>query len=104
MLRALQQLPVAQREALVLVGAGGLSYEETAGILGVAIGTVKSRVARGRDALEALVGGGKLSQPRQEFANEGDVVVHLLSYVEHIKGRGDRAVVTGPASVLRIAA
>jgi len=47
----LTSLPEDQREALVLVGAGGLSYEETAEICGCAVGTIKSRVSRARKAL-----------------------------------------------------
>jgi RNA polymerase sigma-70 factor (ECF subfamily) len=47
----LQTLPPPQREALILVGAGGFAYEEAAAIVGCAVGTVKSRVARGRAAL-----------------------------------------------------
>jgi RNA polymerase sigma-70 factor, ECF subfamily len=47
----MQILPAQQREALVLVGAGGFTYEEAADIVGCAVGTVKSRVARGRTAL-----------------------------------------------------
>lgn len=47
----MQVLPAQQREALVLVGAGGFTYEEAAVIVGCAVGTVKSRVARGRIAL-----------------------------------------------------
>ena len=47
----MQILPAPQREALVLVGAGGFTYEEAAVIVGCAVGTVKSRVARGRIAL-----------------------------------------------------
>ncbi len=43
---ALQHLPSDQREALILIGASGLSYEEAAGICGCAIGTMKSRVNR----------------------------------------------------------
>ena len=58
--RGLQRLPAAQREALVLVGAGGFAYEEAATICGVAVGTIKSRVARGRAALETLMGDGSL--------------------------------------------
>ena len=58
--RGLQRLPAAQREALVLVGAGGFAYEEAATICGVAVGTIKSRVARGRAALEALMADGTL--------------------------------------------
>jgi RNA polymerase sigma-70 factor (ECF subfamily) len=45
---ALGTLPHEQREALLLVGASGFSYEETAKICGVAVGTIKSRVNRAR--------------------------------------------------------
>jgi RNA polymerase sigma-70 factor (ECF subfamily) len=55
--KALQKLPAEQREILMLVGAGGASYEEAAVITGCAIGTVKSRLARGRVALAALING-----------------------------------------------
>lgn len=52
---ALVFLPEDQREALVLVGAGGLSYEETAEICGCAVGTIKSRVSRARKALVEIL-------------------------------------------------
>jgi RNA polymerase sigma-70 factor (ECF subfamily) len=45
---ALSELPDDQREALVLVGAAGFSYEEAAEISGCAVGTIKSRVNRAR--------------------------------------------------------
>jgi RNA polymerase sigma-70 factor (ECF subfamily) len=48
---ALSKLPETQREAIILVGADGLSYEEAAQALGCAIGTVKSRVNRARNGL-----------------------------------------------------
>jgi RNA polymerase sigma-70 factor, ECF subfamily len=48
---ALSQLPDDQREALVLVGAAGFSYEEAAEISGCAVGTIKSRVNRARSRL-----------------------------------------------------
>ena len=48
---ALSTLPSDQREALVLVGAEGFSYEEAAEITGCALGTIKSRVSRGRARL-----------------------------------------------------
>lgn len=48
---ALQQLPPEHREALILVGAAGLSYEEAAEICGCALGTIKSRVNRARARL-----------------------------------------------------
>ena len=48
-------LPAEQREALILVGAGGFAYEEAAEICDCAVGTVKSRVSRARRALQALL-------------------------------------------------
>jgi hypothetical protein len=47
-------LPDEQREALILIGVAGLSYEETAEITGAAIGTIKSRVSRARDRLALI--------------------------------------------------
>lgn len=55
--KALQKLPSEQREVLILVGAGGVAYEEAAQIMGCAVGTIKSRLARGRAALAALIDG-----------------------------------------------
>ncbi len=55
---ALASLPVDQREALILVGAGGMSYEEAAEICECAVGTVKSRVSRARDALRRIIESG----------------------------------------------
>ena len=55
---ALSALPAEQREALILIGAGGLSYEEAAEICDCAVGTVKSRVSRARVALRALLESG----------------------------------------------
>lgn len=55
--KALQKLPAEQREVLLLIGANGVSYEEAAEIIGCAMGTVKSRLARGRIALSALIDG-----------------------------------------------
>jgi RNA polymerase sigma-70 factor, ECF subfamily len=49
--RAFDELPVEQREALMLIGAEGFSYDEAAGIAGCAVGTMKSRVSRARRAL-----------------------------------------------------
>ena len=52
---ALHKLPEGQREAIMLVGVEGLSYEEAAQVLGCAIGTVKSRVNRARCCLAELM-------------------------------------------------
>jgi RNA polymerase sigma-70 factor (ECF subfamily) len=54
--RALAKLPAEQREALILVAATGMSYEEAAVICGVEVGTIKSRVSRGRIKLSELMG------------------------------------------------
>ncbi|GJD44487.1 ECF RNA polymerase sigma factor EcfG [Methylobacterium cerastii] len=53
---ALNLLPLAQREALVLVGAQSFTYEEAAEICGVAVGTIKSRVSRARGRLIETLG------------------------------------------------
>src|SRR4051812_9434389 len=53
--RALLTLPPERREALLLVGAGGFSYEEAAEICECAVGTIKSRVGRARATLAAMI-------------------------------------------------
>jgi RNA polymerase sigma-70 factor (ECF subfamily) len=55
--RALFALPPLWREALVLVGAQGVSYEEAAAICGVPAGTIKARVSRARARLARLMAG-----------------------------------------------
>ena len=60
--RALLTLPPERREALLLVGAGGFSYEEAANICGCAVGTIKSRVGRARAALNAMLADGDIPQ------------------------------------------
>lgn len=55
--RAMQRLPEQQREILLLVAGAGLSYEEAAEVAGCNIGTVKSRLNRGRAAIKALIEG-----------------------------------------------
>jgi len=60
--RAMAMLPEEQREALILIGAGGLSYEEASEICGVAIGTVKSRVSRARDRLALIYAEGAIAK------------------------------------------
>jgi RNA polymerase sigma-70 factor (ECF subfamily) len=53
---ALKKLPDEQRAAILLVGLEGMSYEEVAAILRVPVGTVRSRISRGRDQLRRLMG------------------------------------------------
>lgn len=52
---ALEQLPDDQREAVILIGASGFSYEEAAEICGCAVGTIKSRVSRARARLQDIL-------------------------------------------------
>lgn len=60
--RALLTLPPERREALLLVGAGGFSYEEAAEICGCAVGTIKSRVGRARATLNQMLSEGSVPQ------------------------------------------
>jgi RNA polymerase sigma-70 factor (ECF subfamily) len=60
--RAMQQLPDEQREALILIAAAGLSYQEAAEICQTAIGTIKSRVSRARAALQLILALGDLGE------------------------------------------
>lgn len=54
--RGLATLPLEQREAILLVGLEGMRYDEAAAVLNVPIGTVRSRLSRGRDVLRRLLG------------------------------------------------
>ncbi len=53
---AFRELPLEQREVLILVGASGFSYDEAAEMCGVPVGTVKSRANRGRSRLAEALG------------------------------------------------
>ncbi|MES2753591.1 MAG: sigma-70 family RNA polymerase sigma factor [Pseudomonadota bacterium] len=78
MQRALLHLPQPQREALILVGAGGFAYEEAAEICQVAVGTIKSRVARGRVALEQILSGGTLPSRREHTNPDGNTALDTI--------------------------
>ena len=56
---AVARLPAEQREVVGLVLVEGLSYKEAAEVVGVPVGTITSRLARGRDALQAMLGSGQ---------------------------------------------
>lgn len=58
-MEAFARLPEDQRRALTLVAVEGMSYQEAAGILGIPLGTLMSRLGRGREALRADVRGGE---------------------------------------------
>lgn len=63
--RALQRLTPEQRSVLLLVGVEGMSYQEVAGVLGVPMGTVMSRLSRGRERLRAELEGRDLTPKLQ---------------------------------------
>lgn len=69
--RALSVLPDEQREAVLLVGAAGFSYEEAASISGCAIGTIKSRVNRARSRLSEVMAPEESSEGESSDARPG---------------------------------
>ncbi|QIG53818.1 sigma-70 family RNA polymerase sigma factor [Altererythrobacter sp. BO-6] len=79
--RALQTLPPERREALLLVGAGGFSYEEAATICGCAVGTIKSRVGRARAALNAMMEDGSIPQRSSDDASAHRAILQELDEV-----------------------
>ncbi|MGQ7829812.1 sigma-70 family RNA polymerase sigma factor [Altererythrobacter sp. Z27] len=79
--RALQTLPPERREALLLVGAGGFSYEEAAAICGCAVGTIKSRVGRARAALTAMLEDGSIPQRSSDDADAHRAILQELDEV-----------------------
>jgi RNA polymerase sigma-70 factor (ECF subfamily) len=80
---ALRSLPDEQREALVLVGAGGFAYEEAADICGCAVGTVKSRVSRARRALQAALDAGAYER---DGAPAAEAMGSILADAERLSG------------------
>ncbi|MBN9027796.1 sigma-70 family RNA polymerase sigma factor [Kaistia nematophila] len=78
-LRAMQLLPDEQREALVLIGASGFSYEEAADICEVKVGTVKSRVSRARARLEEIMSGGVPLPPAETAKRSADEIQQAMA-------------------------
>lgn len=76
--RALNRLPAEQREALILVGAGGWTYEEAAAHADCPVGTMKSRVFRARRALAASIEQGRVLH---DAVPAGDAMGRLLRQV-----------------------
>jgi RNA polymerase sigma-70 factor (ECF subfamily) len=82
--RALMELPQSQREALILVGAGGFAYEEAADICHVAVGTIKSRVARGRAALEQILSDGAIPSRRTQETSQNGPLEDIMHEVDRM--------------------
>lgn len=64
LVQSLAALPEQQREAVLLIGLEGMSYLEAARVLGVPVGTVMSRLSRGREALRQLMRHGTVARLR----------------------------------------
>ena len=77
----LGMLPPEQREALILVGAGGFAYEEAAAICDCAVGTVKSRVSRARRALQGILESGAY---RRDGSSAGEAMATILADAERL--------------------
>jgi RNA polymerase sigma-70 factor, ECF subfamily len=83
--RAMAELPVDQREALILVGAEGFSYEEAAEIADCAIGTMKSRVSRARARLEDIFASGNLRVGHAEAEEATGALDKLLDTPDEVE-------------------
>lgn len=79
--QGLTMLPPEQREALILVGAGGFAYEEAADICGCAVGTVKSRVSRARKALQSILEDGSYDR---DGRSASDAMRSILADAERL--------------------
>ena len=77
-----------QREALILIGAGQLSYEEGAEICGCAVGTMKSRVSRGRAALQGILDSGEMPRRSEDPLAPSEAFAAIMGDVDQLTGGG----------------
>jgi RNA polymerase sigma-70 factor (ECF subfamily) len=89
--RALLLLPIDQREALILIGAGQLSYEEAAEICACAVGTMKSRVSRARTALQSILEGGGMPLRSKDTLPSSDAFGAIMESVNTLTAGGRAA-------------
>ena len=83
--RGLDMLKDDQREAIILIGASGLSYEEAAEICDCAVGTIKSRVSRARKALETIMTSGSFEGDADEV-RAIDAMDAILKEADELRG------------------
>jgi RNA polymerase sigma-70 factor (ECF subfamily) len=90
--RAIELLPVEQREAILLVGVGSESYIDAARVCGCAVGTIKSRVSRARVRLTELMSGSHDSLMSDQGMTAGDALSDLMDQFFRLTetGRKDR--------------
>ena len=87
--RALLTLPPERREALLLVGAGGFSYEEAANICRCAVGTIKSRVGRARAALTSMIEEGAIPDRSIDDPSAHRAILEELDDVAAGRGKAE---------------
>jgi len=87
--RCMKNLPDGQREALILVGLGGFSYEDAAAFLNAPVGTLKSRVARGRHALKQRLESKTSGSPYRRPAI-GEAIREMLAQLYELSHAGAR--------------
>lgn len=85
--RALDQLPDNQREAILLVGVAGLTYDDAGCVSRVPAGTIKSRVARGRASLLNILDGSS-PLPQRAIARAHHASDHILAQLSAVMGSG----------------
>ena len=83
---ALNELPDDQREALILVGAGGLPYEEVEEICGCAVGTIKSRVNRARNALAVIMESNSVGFNSDSSMSASEAFDDLIAQADSLSG------------------
>lgn len=89
---AIHQLALDQREAIILVGAAGLTYEEAAQICCCAVGTIKSRVSRARSALCVLLNDSRQGERRKTKVSASAVFGEILMEASTLSRRLPQAV------------
>lgn len=92
---AMNLLPADQRECLIMVGAGGLAYEEVAQICDCAVGTIKSRVSRARKALLEILDHNEAGMSSDSKMQAANVLNDLVSEADRLAANGTAAVAEG---------
>jgi RNA polymerase sigma-70 factor (ECF subfamily) len=88
--RALHTLPDVQRDAVILVGAAGVTYQDAAAICGTRVGTLKSRVARGRTELSYRLGGNE-QLPRSSSLSGAEATTEIQDRISVLLSNDARA-------------
>jgi len=94
--RAIAKLPNEQRAVILLVGLEGMRYEEVAAVLGVPVGTIRSRLSRGREALRRLTGM-LPDEPEENAVAKPEAMARGLAPLRTQPRRGARAGAAPPA-------